>query len=181
MEVTLFNLFSLFFKIGLQLVGGGYVIIPLLKHSMVDQKKWISEKELLDNYSISQCLPGLLAANIAILVGYKKRSYLGAIAALSGIIMPSFLIILLIASLLITQSESTLLQNAFWGVRMSVLVLIFLATKELLITGIKSKFAIFLYLAILLIMVVSNVSPVLLIIVSGIIGLLYKKYVKREI
>ena len=71
MKITLLNIFKAFFKIGLILLGGGYVIIPIMKTELVEKRNWIDEEELFNFYSVSQCLPGIIAVNMSILVGYK--------------------------------------------------------------------------------------------------------------
>ncbi len=181
MNISLFSLFIEFCKIGLQLLGGGYVIIPLLQHSIVENKKWITQNELLDYYSISQCVPGLIAANVSVLIGHKTRGILGGLFALLGIVFPSFIIILIIASVFMSINEIKMLQDAFWGVRISVLLLIILTVKELIAVGIKDKFSKILYMLIALAMLLSDISPVILIIIGGLAGVIYTKYKKNEI
>lgn len=176
MQVRLIDIFLLFLKVGLQLIGGGYVILPILKHEVVENRKWITEDELLDYYSISQCTPGVIAVNVSLFIGYKQRGILGAIAALLGKIVPSFLIIIFLATLLINHMHNKFLQNAFWGIRIGVIILIFLTINEFLGTCIKSRFAKLLYFTILAIMLFTNISPVLLIISAGIIGLVHNKF-----
>ena len=89
MEKTLYQIFKTFFKVGTLLLGGGYVILPLLQSELVEKKNWINDDELCEYYALSQSIPGLIAANLSIFVGYKLRKTAGAIAAITGIILPA--------------------------------------------------------------------------------------------
>ena len=64
MKVSFWNIFSIFFKIGVILLGGGYVIIPIMQNELVEKRQWLSEDELCDYYCVSQCLPGIIAINM---------------------------------------------------------------------------------------------------------------------
>ncbi len=94
MEKTLYQIFKTFFKVGTLLLGGGYVILPLLQSELVDKKNWINDDELCEYYALSQTVPGIIAANISIFAGYKLRGTAGAIAALMGIVTPAFVAII---------------------------------------------------------------------------------------
>ena len=96
----LWKLFKLFFKVGLFTFGGGYAMLPLLKAEVVDKRRYLSEEELLDLYSIGQCTPGIIAVNVATFIGYQQARIKGAIVATLGMIMPSIIIITLVASVL---------------------------------------------------------------------------------
>ena len=72
-KISLSELFAIFFKMGLFTFGGGYAMLPILKAEVVDKKKWITEEELLNYYSIGQCTPGIIAVNAASFIGYKLR------------------------------------------------------------------------------------------------------------
>lgn len=93
----LFNLFTTFFKIGAFTFGGGWAMISLIEREMVDKRKWIEHSEFLDLLAVAQSMPGLLAVNVAVVVGDKLRGLRGSIAASAGTILPSFIIILAIA------------------------------------------------------------------------------------
>ena len=71
MNPKLFDMFLVFLKIGALLLGGGYVIVPLLNNELVDKKGWISKKEIIDYYAMGQCVPGIIAVNTTLFIGYK--------------------------------------------------------------------------------------------------------------
>ena len=92
-----FDLFFSFFKIGAFTLGGGYVMIPLIEKEVVDSRKWIQQDDFTDMLTLAQSAPGPIAINTAVFVGYKTKGFIGLIAAVSGVIIPSFVAILLIA------------------------------------------------------------------------------------
>lgn len=95
----LLDLFLTFAKIGLFTFGGGYAMISLIDRSCVEKKRWISHDEMMDITVLAESTPGPIAINCATYVGYKQKGLAGAVAATVGMVLPSFCIILLIASL----------------------------------------------------------------------------------
>ena len=177
-KVSLFEIFGIFFIIGAQLIGGGYVILPLLRHYIVEQRKWITEEELIDYFAVSQCLPGLIASNISVFTGYKARKTLGAIVATIGVILPSFLAILLLANLLLAIVDNKIVLNAFWGIRISVIILIILTIRDMWKQSVHSKFSYAMYILILLALIFFPVSPAVIIISSALIAISYSNIMK---
>lgn len=119
-----FSLFFIFFKIGLFTLGGGYAMLPLIEAEVVDKRRWIDKKEFLDLTALAQSAPGILAVNMAIFVGYKLRSLPGAVTATLGAVLPSFLIILLIAVFLRDFRHNPVVESVFRGIRPAVVALI---------------------------------------------------------
>ena len=93
------QLFSTFFKIGAFTLGGGYAMLSMVEKAVVDQKKWIASDEFWDLIAIVQSLPGVFAVNTALYVGHKIAGKRGAMAAMLGAIIPSIVIILLLATI----------------------------------------------------------------------------------
>ena len=122
--VRLWDLYIIFFKMGIFTFGGGYAMLPILKSEAVEKRKWISEEELLNYYSIGQCTPGIIAVNAASFIGCKLRGFWGMISATLGVISPSIVIILLVAMLLRQYMDNPYVQWAFDGIRVSVIALI---------------------------------------------------------
>ena len=106
MKPKLFEMFMSFLKIGTLLLGGGYVIVPLLNSELVDKKGWATKEDIIDFYALGQCVPGIIAANTTLFIGYKLRGKSGALAAFFGLILPPFLAIILLASFLVKISEN---------------------------------------------------------------------------
>lgn len=120
------KLFSSFFKIGAFTFGGGWAMISLLEEDIVNKHKWLEKEEFIDNLAIAQSLPGIMAVNVAIAVGYKLNKIWGSIFAVLGTILPSFLIILAIAMFLTpdTIKNNETLTRIFKGIRPAVVALI---------------------------------------------------------
>ena len=91
------TIFFSFFKIGLFTFGGGYAMISLIEREVITHRRWIEQKEFLDLLTLAQSVPGPIAVNTSVFVGYKLRGLRGAAAAVLGTVLPSFTIILLIA------------------------------------------------------------------------------------
>ncbi|MBR6259626.1 MAG: chromate transporter [Oscillospiraceae bacterium] len=113
----LVKLFITFFKIGCFSFGGGLAMLPMLQAELTERRKWVSEEELSDYYAVSQCTPGVIAVNTATFVGTKEKGVLGGIVATLGLIMPSMIIIGIIAALLAGYAEVQAVKNAFAGIR----------------------------------------------------------------
>ena len=96
MQITFLNIFKIFFKIGAILLGGGYVIIPIMQSELVEKRKWLTEDELCDYYCVSQCLPGIIAINMSILVGYKMAKFKGVLASVLGMGFSPFIAIIIV-------------------------------------------------------------------------------------
>ena len=120
----LIDLFLTFTKIGMFTFGGGYAMISLIENNCVERKKWISHDEMMNITVIAESTPGPIAINAATFVGYKQAKLLGAIAATLGMILPSFLIILLISFFFDNFLEITVIANAFKGIKIAVGLLI---------------------------------------------------------
>ena len=117
-------LFLTFFKIGAFTFGGGYAMIPLIQREVADKRKWITEDDILDIIAIAESTPGPIAINTATFVGFKTAGFFGAFASTFGVVLPSFVIITVIAYLLRNFSDYKGVRYAFFGVRAGVLALI---------------------------------------------------------
>lgn len=119
-------LFSTFFKIGAFTFGGGWAMISIIEREIVDKHHWIEREDFLDLLAIAQSLPGILAVNIATAVGDKIKGGKGSIVASLGTILPSFLIILLIAIFLTPDmiKNNKAISSIFMGIRPCVVALI---------------------------------------------------------
>lgn len=118
------TLFITFFKIGAFTFGGGYAMIPLISREVVEKHKWITDDDILDIIAIAESTPGPIAINSATFVGYKICGVLGSTAATLGVVLPSFIIILIISYLLDAFSAIKAVQYAFFGIRAGVLALV---------------------------------------------------------
>ena len=126
------ELFLTFAKIGSFTFGGGYAMISLIDHECVEKKQWITSDELMDITVIAELTPGPIAINCATYTGYKKAGLAGAIVATLGMILPSFLIILLISTFMEDLLRYPVVANAFRGIRIAVAWLILQAAVKMI-------------------------------------------------
>lgn len=173
--ISLIEIYKIYFKIGIQLIGGGYVILPLLKKYLVEDKKLMTEDELVDYLALSQCLPGIIALNISIFSGFNLRKIKGAITACLGLITPSFVIILLIAGFIKNFADNAIIQQAFYGIRLSIIVLIFYMIYDIFKNSIKSLFSIILFLFILMAALFTPLTPVMLVTISVLAAIIFNR------
>lgn len=126
-KASLTQIFGVFAKIGAFTIGGGYAILPVIQDEM-SRRGWISDEELPDIIALAQSAPGLLTANVSIFAGYKLRGLKGSIAATLGSVLPSFIIILLIAMVFTSYQDNPWVMKAFMGIRPVVVALILAPT-----------------------------------------------------
>lgn len=125
-------MFLTFLKIGAFTFGGGFAMIPIIQNEVVDRRGWIKEEEFIDTISIAQSSPGPIAVNSSIFVGYKIDGLKGALICTFGTVLPSFLIILLIAVFFTQFQNSPIFEKIFMGIRPVVVALIFSAVYKLI-------------------------------------------------
>lgn len=175
MDKSFFAIFKTFFKIGTLLLGGGYVILPLLTTELSDKKGWVTSDELCEYYAISTSLPGVIAINTAIFTGRKLAGFKGEIASVTGIVTPSFIAIILIASILEDIINFKIVEYLLWGVSIGIITLLFLAVKEMWSKSIVDKYSIFVYAVALALGIFTKISPVWIVIGAVLSGIISQK------
>lgn len=128
----LLSLFLTFAKIGMFTFGGGYAMISVVEDLCVEKKKWITHEDMMNITVIAESTPGPIAVNLATFTGYKQKGVAGAIAATVGMVLPSFVIISIIAVLLDHFLEITVIANAFRGIKLAVGLLILDAAVKMI-------------------------------------------------
>lgn len=172
---SLGTLFFTFFKIGLFTFGGGYAMIALLEEEFIQRRRWLDKDEFLDMTAIAESTPGPVAINSATYLGYKLAKVPGAATATVAVCLPSFLIIYAISLFFEQFTQLTVIANAFKGIQVCVIYLIFSAGVRMLKALDKSPFATSVLAAVMLVMVGLSlagvsVSSILLILLSGAAG-----------
>lgn len=168
------TLFLIFLKISAVTVGGGLTMLPLITDEFVEKRKWISQDEMIDAVAVVQSMPGILAANLSVLLGYRIAGIPGALSATLGVSLPPFITIMLIVTCLNQIGNSPELSHAFLGVRAAVCALILVSVIKLGRKALCSPFAITLAVAGFLGLILFNFNIILLIFVAGCIGLLHE-------
>ncbi len=164
-RASLWQIFFVFAYVGAFTIGGGYAMIPLIGDAML-KRKWISEDEMPDIITLTQSAPGLLAVNMAIYCGYRLRGLKGAIVATIGAVLPSFVIILLIAIVFTSFRENTVIVRIFKGIRPVAVGLILVPAINMAKKGCKKWWQWLLCLGSLVAVAMLKFSPIYIILVT---------------
>ena len=169
--MTYFNLFLIFFKVGLFSFGGGYAILPLMQHEVVDVNKWINFKEFMDIVAVSQITPGPISINLATHVGYRIGGVVGSTIATTSVVLPSIIIVSLIVIFLKRFSKLPVVQRIFKSLRVTIVGLILAAGIALFV---KENFidykSYIIFTSVLIGGLVFKIGSITLIILSGVAG-----------
>ncbi|TZE82918.1 chromate transporter [Calorimonas adulescens] len=175
----LFELMMSFFKIGAFTLGGGYAMVPLIQEEVVEKKGWIDESEFLNIIAIAQSAPGPIAINTAVFTGYRLKGISGAVFATLGAVLPSFLIILIVATFFLSVKDSAVVKRAFMGIRPAVVALIVYSVVRLVKSNDVKGYAFIIPLLACLGIVLFNLHPILIIVLAAISGII-KTIVRGE-
>lgn len=167
------EMFIAFFKIGAFTFGGGYAMIPLIEEEVVNNKKWLEKEEFMDVLVVSQSLPGALAVNCSIFLGYKFGGLIGAIMALLAVILPSFIIIIIIAAFFMQFRNNYYVNAAFKGITAAVPMLVLVGAISLSKGLEKSTRTIVTIIVALIALTLFDIHPIIVIIVSAIYGVIF--------
>lgn len=160
--------------------GGGYAMVPIIQKEIVENAQLIDNKEFIDIIAVSQSLPGAIAVNTTIFVGFKLLGILGAIAALLGTVLPSFLVILVLAIFYNQIKDIKTIQLFFQGVRPAIVALIFMSAVKLSSAIEKKRFNFFIMGAAFLSITFLGIHPILVVIGCATAGLIYTKKGEKE-
>lgn len=134
----------------------------------------------MDYFAVGQCTPGVIAVNTATFVGYNKKRISGGLAATAGVITPSIIIIIIIASLLTNFASIPAVQHALSGIRIAVCVLIFKAVLKMMKSGIQDAYGIGIFIAALAATYFELIPTVLIVVIAGTLGVLIKNIIKSK-
>ena len=165
------SLFITFLKIGAFTFGGGYAMLPLLQSEVVNKNRYLTEEELLDLYSIGQCTPGVIAVNVATFIGYKQKGVWGAIFSTLGMVLPSLIIITLIAAVLKQFMHERYVAYAFAGIRVCVVALIADIVYGLWKKNVKGYQSMAIFIGALVLLVGFNLAAVWIVVLAMIAAL----------
>ena len=124
-------LFLTFLKVGAFTFGGGYAMIPIIQKEVVDKRKWANNSDILDILAISESTPGPISVNAATYIGFKVAGFWGSFFATLGLALPSFVIIYIISFFYKTFMTWSVVQAAFKGLSVGVIILLFSAVLKL--------------------------------------------------
>jgi chromate transporter len=174
------EMFFSFFKIGAFTIGGGYAMIPLIQKEVVDRKQWIGREDFLDMLAIAQSAPGPIAVNTAVFVGYKLSGFPGSIFTTLGAILPSYIIILLVASVFIGIQDSAAVIKIFKGIEPAVVALIAAPVIKMGKDAKINKKTFIIHVVVAGAVAFLKVTPIIIIVVSAAGGILVMRHIRRK-
>lgn len=171
------TLFKIFFKMGAFTFGGGYAMIPLIESEIVEKRKWIDNEDILDIFSICQSVPGVLAVNSSLFIGFKVAGVIGALISVFSVTLPSFIVITLIFFFLKDFMTYSLVEFAFLGIRVGVVLIIINAVIKLSKSNLNA-FSITVMVASFILSSIVDINVMFILIGAAIISLVFHKMKK---
>lgn len=169
-----FNLFYVFFKVGLFSFGGGYAILPLMQKEVVDINKWINFREFMELVAVSQITPGPISINLATHVGYRVAGTMGSAIATMSVILPSIAIVSIIVVFLKKFNKLPVVQKIFKSLRVTIVGLILAAGMALFV---KENFidykSYIIFASVLIGGLIFKIGSITLILLSGLAGIIF--------
>lgn len=169
-----------FFKIGTMTFGGGYAMLPIIQREVVEKKQWATEEEILNYYAIGQCTPGIIAVNTATFIGNKRKGIPGGFLCTLGVVLPSLIIISIIAAVLTNFADIPAVQHALAGIRVAVVVLVGASVLKLHKSAVKNAFGWCVFVLTFLASAIFGLSPVLVVLVAALAGILAGMVSRRK-
>jgi chromate transporter len=136
---TLFQIFWTFFKISPVTFGGGFAMIPQIEKEIVEKRKWLNREDVADVFALSQSVPGAVAVNSATFIGHRIGGVKGALAAMLGVSLPTFFIVLTLGISYLFIHDHPKLEAAFVSIRVTIVAIIIYAAIKMAKTAIVDK------------------------------------------
>lgn len=171
--MLLFKLFIAFFKIGAFTFGGGYAMIPIIEKEVVDKNHWLSKEEFMDMLAVVQSLPGPIAINSSVYIGYKIAKFWGSLACALGAALPSFIIILFIAIVFTDIQDNPTIEKVFKGIRPAVVALIVVPVIFMAKTAKITWKTVWIPVAVAVVVAYLGLSPAYIIVITAALGILF--------
>lgn len=161
----------MFFRIGAFTFGGGFAMLPIIQEEVVEKKEWATDEEIIDCFAIGQCTPGVIAVNTATFVGYKRKGIIGGIVSTIGVVSPSLVIITVITTFFKHFQDYKIVQHAFGGIRVGVVVLIANAVFKMFKQVVKNWLGIIIFIVAFIFIAFTDSSPIIVIVASALLGI----------
>lgn len=169
--MSVFKIFLTYIKIGSMAFGGGYVMLPLIENEFVRGLKIIEAEEAYELFALAQTMPGIVAVNMAVFLGYRLRGVKGAIAGALGVMLPSVVIITVIAAFFDRFANLPWVQSIFRGLNIAVLVIIARALWTMAKSGIKDKYTFGIFITVFAGYILTGINPVIFAVAASLVGL----------
>lgn len=169
----LFQLFWVFLRIGPVTFGGGYAMIPMIQREISAKRKWIGEEEMDEILSLAGSAPGGVGVNAAVFIGYRLGGVFGAIAAIAGITIPTFIIVCLLSSVYSQLADQPKVDAAMKGIHGAVIALILVAAYRMAKNAVFDKTTAATAMIVLVVLLVSGINPIYMIAMGLVIGFVF--------
>lgn len=173
MMLSLWPIFWSFLKVGIFAYGGGPSMIPLMEQEVVQSRKWMSLIEFADVLALGNTLPGPIATKMALAVGYKLAGYLGAGVALTALLLPSTILMLVLVMFFMSFKDSPRMQAMMRGLRPAVVGLLFVVAYDVGKTSVNSLPSALIAIGIFFVSVFTNLHPAIGMAIAGLIGMIF--------
>ena len=169
-----------FFKMGAVTFGGGYAMLPILQREVVETKQWLTNEKIMDYYAVSQGLPGIIAVNVSVFIGYSRKRVPGGVAAALGVVSPCIIIISIIAACLAGFQDNPYVQSAFAGISVCVCALILNSVLDMGKKGVKDLMGAGICVLTFILMEFTSISPILIIVSAAFVGVGYQTLLAKK-
>ena len=159
-----------FASIGAVSFGGGYAMLPHIQRELVDKRQWVTREEILDYFAIGQSTPGIIAINVSSFIGYNRKGWRGSLAATLGFVLPSLVLITLLAGILVLVADHPWVQHAFSGIRIAVGALIVQTLVKFFNGAVKDVWGVLIALGAFGASFFFQASPILVVVAAGALG-----------
>lgn len=171
----LWEIFITFLKIGPVTFGGGYAMIPFIEREVVTKKKWIDPDDVTDVFAVAESVPGAIAINTATFIGYRIAGTLGAMVAMAGVLIPTFLIIIALSMFYLYFNNNPRMEAAFEGIRPAIVALITFAGYKIGQMAIVDKTTLVAASGTVAVLLLVPIHPALIILLGAVLGVLLMK------
>ena len=155
------------------------MILPILQNEFAEKRELVSKDDIVNYFALAQSLPGIVAANVSMFIGYRLKGKVGAIVGMFGIIFVPFWTIVLLASIISSLANNSYINAILWGVGIAVIALITLTIREMWQNSKKNVYFYSIFLVSLFVLFVFKFSPVQTILTISCLGVLIKSLRRR--
>ncbi|WP_240647690.1 chromate transporter [Paenibacillus nanensis] len=169
------RLFWTFLKVGPSSFGGGYAMMPVIERECVEKRQWLKEEEMAEILSLASTAPGGVGVNTAAFVGYRKAGIWGAVAAIAGMTLPTFVIVIMLSLAYLTWRDEPKVAAALKGVHAAVIALILMAAYRMAKAAIFDVATTCVTVAALLLLIMTDINPFYVILLGAAVGIIVVK------
>lgn len=173
--VLLMQIFVSFLKIAPVTFGGGYAMIPVIEREVVEKRGWMKTKDIGDVFAIAESIPGSIAVNSSTFIGYRLAGVKGALAALLGVSIPTFIIVILLSIFFLKVQGHPVVEAAFEAIRATIVAFIVYAGIKIGKTALVDKMSVVFVVCVVVLLLLLHLHPVIFIILSAFVGMLLVK------